>query len=298
MSEPTIITVDGRRTRVQVGGDSHRPPILLLHGLSRSLEDWAPQHQQLAGYRTIALDMPGFGFSTRPSGPMSLSTIARGVADTLDVLGETRPLHIVGNSIGGAVALQLLTLQPQRVASMALANSAGFGSEVNPLLRMLATPGIGGFISRRTTRAGARIIERTIYADSSLATRERIDHALAIARQPEAGPALHEFAVALGTFRGVRRQWRVQLLTQAAKHPRPTLIMWGDRDRILPIRHLDAARRLLPHAEIHVFTGVGHMPQIESPDKFAELLTGFISSVPSPLPNGQAAADGLTHSMD
>lgn len=286
MSAPATIVVDGRRTRVRVDGDPGRPPILLLHGLGRSLEDWVPLYERLGGYRTIALDMPGFGFSTRPAGPMSLPALARAVGAALDVLGERRPLHVVGNSLGGAVALQLLALQPQRVGALILVGSAGFGSEVNPIVRLLAMPLIGSFAARNTTRASARMIERAIYADSSLATRERIDHALAIAKQPEAGPALHEIACELSSGRGVRRKWRVDLLAEAARYPRPTLIVWGDRDRILPVHHLDVARRILPHAKTRLFKGIGHMPQIECPDKFAELLTGFISSSP-PLPGGQ-----------
>jgi pimeloyl-ACP methyl ester carboxylesterase len=231
--------------------------------------------------------MPGFGFSTRPAGPMSLPALARGVAGALDVLGEMRPIHLVGNSLGGAVALQLLTLQPQRVASLVLVNSAGFGSEVSPIVRMLAIPGIGSFAARHTTRSSARMIERAIYADASLATSERIDRALAIARQPEAGPALHEIACELSTGRGVRRKWRVDLLAEAARYPRPTLIVWGDHDRILPAHHLDAARRLLPRAKTRLFEGTGHMPQIECPDEFAELLVGFLSSLQAPALHGK-----------
>lgn len=282
MSNPTNIDVDGRRTRVRVDGDPDRPTILLLHGIGRSLEDWTPHYRlaELAGYRTIAMDMPGFGFSIRPAAPMSLPVLARSITRTLEVLGVEQPLHVVGNSLGGAVALQLLTLQPDRVASLMLVGSAGFGSEVHPMLRMLATPGIGSFMARYTTATGARLMERQLYADTSLATRERIDHALAVAGQPETAAALHELACELGTFRGIRRQWRVKLLAEAAKHPRPTLIVWGDRDRILPVDQLAAARRLLPHARTHVFAGIGHMPQIECPHQFTQVLDGFLSTLP------------------
>lgn len=287
-STPATIVVDGRRTRVRVDGDPGRPAILLLHGLGRSLEDWVPLCERLGGYRTIAPDMPGFGFSTRPAGLMSLPALARAVGGALDVLGERRPVHVVGNSLGGAVALQLLALHPQRVASLVLVGSAGFGSEVNPIVRMLATPFIGSFAARHTTRASARMIEGAIYADPALATSERIDHALAIAKQPEAGPALHEIARELSTGRGVRRKWRADLIAEATRYPRPTLIVWGDRDRILPVRHLDVARRLLPGAKTKLFEGIGHMPQIECSDEFAAVLIGFTSSPLSEPPNGQA----------
>jgi pimeloyl-ACP methyl ester carboxylesterase len=282
MNSFTTTTVNERRTRLRVAGDPAQPPILLLHGLGRSLEDWEPQYCRLTEYRTIAIDMPGFGFSARRPGPISLRVLAQAVADTLDTLGETRPLHVIGNSLGGAVALQMLTLQPQRVATLVLVDSAGFGSEMHPLLRLLATPIIGGLAARHSTRASALMTERLIFADSSLATRERIDHAMEIARQPGTGTVVHELSCVLSTSRGARPEWRNSLLAEASYHPRPTLIVWGDRDRLLPPTLFEAARKILPHAQHHLFSGVGHMPQIEAPDEFAELIRGFIQSSAEP----------------
>jgi pimeloyl-ACP methyl ester carboxylesterase len=113
MSRPTFVEVDGRRVRVRVEGDAANPPVLLLHGIGRSMEDWALQfHRLAAAHRVIAIDVPGFGFSERPFGPINLPTFARGVLGAVDVLGETRPLNIVGNSLGGAIALQTLALRP------------------------------------------------------------------------------------------------------------------------------------------------------------------------------------------
>ena len=133
------------------------------------------------------------------------------------------------------------------------------------MVRLVSDSGIGGFAAQHPTRVSARMIERAIYADRSLATRQRIDHALAIARQPEYGPVLHELVRELATARGFRRRWRAELIAEAKIHPRPTLIIWGDRVRILPVRHLNTARKFLPHAKTHLFTGIGHMPQIDAP---------------------------------
>lgn len=279
MSRPTFVEVDGRRVRVRVEGDVANPPVLLLHGIGRSMEDWALQfHRLAAAHRVIAVDIPGFGFSERPVGPINLPTFARGVLGAVDVLGETRPLNIIGNSLGGAIAVQTLALRPERVASLGLINSAGFGREVTVLLRMLTVPGLGQLSTRRPTRAGARLLERTIFADPSLATRERIDHALAIGRQPHSGAVLREAAVSLGTpTRGVKPGWRRQLAAFAALHPRPTLIMWGERDRVLPAHHIHEARRVFPHAETHLLPGIGHMPQIECPEEFAALVSPFLA---------------------
>ena len=280
MSTPTFVAVDGRRTRVRVDGNPDNPPVLLLHGVGRSLEDWAPQWNRLAGsYRVITLDIPGFGFSSRPTESMTLASLARGVVDTLDALGEQRPLHVIGNSLGGAVALQLLIQRPERVASLVLVNSAGFGREVTMLLRMLALPVIGRLATRRTTRASARMLERSIFADRSLASRQRIEHAVAIGRQPDSGVVMREIAGELATGRGVKDGWRAELSSAAEQHPRPTLIIWGDRDRVLPAHHLETAQRLMPHAKTHLFDGVGHMPQIECPDEFADLVLAFFADV-------------------
>jgi pimeloyl-ACP methyl ester carboxylesterase len=280
VSLPYSIDVDGRRTRVRVEGEPGSPPILLLHGIGRSLEDWAPQYRLLAAsYRVIALDIPGFGFSARIPEPSTLAVFARGVARTLEALGENRPVHVVGNSLGGAIAMQLLALDPDRVASLTLVDSAGFGAEVTPLVRVLAVPGLGRLVATHTTRAGARMLERTIYADPALATDARIEHALAIAEQPDPGSVTHEIARVLATWRAVRPQWRAELLSAAAKHPRPTLIVWGDQDRVLPAHHLNAASHLIPHAETHLFAGIGHGPQIECPTEFAEVVTGFLRSL-------------------
>lgn len=277
MSRPAFVEVEGRRVRVRVDGDPHNPPVLLVHGIGRSLEDWDPQFERLsADYRVIAVDVPGFGFSDRPDGPITLSTFAKGVLGTVDVLGETRPLHIVGNSLGGAIAMQTLAHRPDRVASLALINSAGFGREVTILLRILAMPVIGPLATRRTSRAAAGMLERACYADSSLASRERIDRAMAIAAKPHHGQVMLATAVELATARGVKPGWRRQLAAFAALHPRPTMVMWGDQDKVLPAHHIDEARRVLPHAETHLLSGIGHMPQIERPDEFAALVLPFL----------------------
>lgn len=277
-----VVNVDGRTVRALTAGDRADTPLLLLHGIGRSLEDWTEQIERLSGrFYVIAVDLPGFGRSARRDGPADLATVADGVAGALAALDEDRPCHVIGNSLGGAVAMQLLASHPDLVASLTLVNSAGFGAEVTALLRMLSLPGIGRRLATRSTPAGARLMERRLFADPSLATRERIDHALSIAAQPGTGEFLLEMANHLGTMRGVRPQWRTELLAAVAAHPRPTLLIWGDRDRILPAAHLGAAQRQFPDAQVHLFTATGHMPQIERADEFADLITAFVENGPT-----------------
>ena len=278
----TTVDIGGARIRCSVSGPVAAPPVLLLHGIGRSLEDWAPQHDRLAGaQRVISLDLPGFGLSQRLPAPTTLGVLAGGAWATLGALGETRPVHLMGNSLGGAVAMRMLADQPARVATLTLAGSAGFGREVTAALRLLAVPGLGRRLLARLDPRAVRRIERSLVADPSLVTPERLELALRIARQPDFAAVYLETARALGGLRGVAPRWRTELLAQVAQHPRPTMIVWGDRDRILPATHLAAARRALPHARSHLFAATGHLPQLERPDEFAALVRPFLTSAPA-----------------
>jgi pimeloyl-ACP methyl ester carboxylesterase len=273
-----VVDVRGARVRAHATGDPAHPPVLLLHGIGRSLEDWAPQHDRLSGeYRVISVDMPGFGLSDRLPEPVTVESLAGGVEDTLAALGEHRPLHVMGNSLGGAVAMRMLVRHPDRVVTLTLVNSAGFGKEVALFLRILAIPGVGRRLMRRVDRRAAWRVERSLFVDRAHVTDERIAFALKVAARPEHAHVFLEAARSIGGLRGVRPRWRTDLVAAVAEHRRPTLVVWGERDLILPSAHLAAARTLLPHAESHLFPDTGHMPQIERADEFAALVRRFLA---------------------
>jgi len=273
-----VVTVRGARIRVHATGDPQDPPVLLLHGIGRSLEDWLPQHDRLSGsHRVLSVDMPGFGLSDRLDEPVTLDSLAGGVEDTLAALDEDRPVHVMGNSLGGAVAMRMLVRDPDRIATMTLVNSAGFGKEVAFALRVLAVPGLGLRLLRRMDRRAAWRVERSLFVDRALVTDERVDFALKVAARPEYAGVFLEAAKSLGSFRGVRPAWRSELVARVAELRKPTMVVWGERDLILPSSHLAAARTLLPHAETHLFPGTGHMPQIERADDFAALAQRFLA---------------------
>jgi len=282
------VDVRGSRIRYHETGPASGAPVVLLHGIGRSLEDWSPQHDRLGlgvglglggGQRVISLDLPGFGLSQRLPESATLESLAGGVWATLDALGETRPIHLMGNSLGGAVAMRMLADEPDRVATLTLANSAGFGKEVTFTLRVLDLPGLGRLLLRHIDPRAAKRIERNLFADPALVTEERIRLALKLSKQPDFVSVYLEIAKALGGFRGVAAGWRSELLGQVARHPKPTLVVWGDRDKILPSNHLAAARLALPHAQVHLFPDTGHMPQIERPDEFAALVRPMLAQV-------------------
>ena len=281
MTDTKIITVAGRRTRVRVEGDPAHPPVVLLHGITRSLNDWDPQWPLLSPhFRVIAMDLPGFAYSERKPEPATLAALADGVVETLDELGEQRPVHVIGNSLGGATTLQLVATHPERVRSLVLVNPAGFGHKVTWGLRSQNIPIVGPFSVRHPNRMGAWVSERIVIADRKLVTPDGVTQGLTVARQPGVAEFQLEMIRYLGTVRrGIRPEWRRDLLAAAAKHPRPMLIIWGDKDKVLPVHQFDNARQAFPDAQRHLFTGYGHMPQRECPREFADLVLDFLNTV-------------------
>ena len=274
------LRVDGIRVRCRDEGDRRHPPVVLLHGIGRSLDDWTGLYERLApDNRVISLDLPGFGLSERMPGRYTMESLARFVLAALDALGEHRPVDLVGNSLGGAIALKISALEPQRVRSLVLANSAGFGQEVTLALRLLAIRPLGRHLMKDTSRKAAYRTERALFFDKRFVTEERLDHAQAVLANPGYVDVLLAVAGHFGTFRGVRRSWRTRLLRSVAAQRTPTLVVWGDEDRVLPASHLEHARRVLPHAEFHLFERCGHMPQIEREDEFETLVRDFLSRV-------------------
>ena len=267
------ITVAGRQVRYRVDGAG--PPVILLHGIGRSLEDWAEQHELLRGrHRVYSVDLPGYGESEPLGQPYTLPALARFVADFLDAVEIPQPAHLVGNSLGGAVAMQLAVQAPDRVTSLVLVNSAGFGREVTIALRLLAIRPLGRLLLR-PSRHSARRVERSLFQDPAFVTQARVEHTFALAQRPHAARVLLETVRSLGTFRGARPQWRQTLLHAVADLVIPILVVWGDRDLILPAAHLDAARARLPQAHTFLFPDTGHMPQIERAEAFSQLVSNF-----------------------
>jgi 2-hydroxymuconate-semialdehyde hydrolase len=280
------VEVSGARIRYHATGPAAGPVVVLLHGIGRSLEDWELQHPRLPStHRVISLDMPGFGLSQRLPAVTSLGSLADAVWAILSALAVEDPVHLMGNSLGGAVAMQMTVDEPGRVRTLTLVNSAGFGRTVTAALRILAVPGIGRPLLRRMADPRiARRTERSIFFDGALVTPSRVETAVKIARQPDFAAVYLEAARALGGVRGVAPGWRRELLARTARLGKPTLLVWGSRDLILPSAHLAAARLAFPTARSHLFPDTGHMPQIERPDEFATLVRPLLVEATSEVP--------------
>lgn len=269
------ISVRGVGVRYRESGSPDAPPVVLIHGLTRSLADWTPQHVLLgARFRVISLDLPGYGRSEPLGRPHTLVNLAAFVEEVLDELSVTEPAHLCGNSLGGAVALQIAVTTPSRVRDLALFNSAGFGAEVTPALRVLGVGPLAPYLLRPSWRGAART-ERSLFYDKMLATPERIAYSYALNRRPWAAQVVLETGDDLGDVRGAHRRWREELLTEASALGLPILVAWGLDDEILPAHHVDSVETYFPQAHTHLMPRCGHLPMVERPEETADLLRSF-----------------------
>lgn len=289
MSEPdtTEVGVGGVPLRVRISGPQDGIPVLLIHGIGRSLEDWTETQDLLAatGHRVISTDLPGFGFSRKGRERAGLPAFGRAMAGLLDAVGVRRPAHVMGNSLGGGVAMTLAVDHPGTVASLTLVNSVGFGSDAHVSVRpmayaaLAALPGLAPTFRPRAREAGIKALQ-DVFFDPALVTPELLRHAGRLARQPDYQATFLGVASSIAApVLGVRAGWRRRLLARVGASGIPVLVVWGDSDRLLPPHHFEAARVAFPDAQGHLFPDTGHMPQVEKAVEFAELVTDFVAKV-------------------
>jgi pimeloyl-ACP methyl ester carboxylesterase len=260
------VSVDGVKVRYRDSGGSG-PPVLLMHGIGGSLELWASQFVEAnAGLRLMALDLPGHGLSDWGHPPDAPSQFARFVWRFADVLGLT-DVHLVGNSMGGAIGLQMLAQQPARVKSMLLAAAATLGRDAPLPFRLMTLPGLGPLMSRASPMAVQQQIQ-AIFGPSfqvSAELRKTIERNV---MRPGAQAA---FLATLRQITDLGGQ-RADLVSEGQAALRmarvPVLLLHGRQDRVIPLAHSENAQRLAPGAQALWVDDCGHTPQLERPDVF------------------------------
>ena len=224
----------------------------------------------------VAPDFPGHGESAPGGGDYSLGSLASGLRDLMIALGHERAT-LVGHSLGGGVALQFAYQFPEMVERLVLVSSGGLGPEVGAILRAAALPGADLFI-RSTAAPGAIAGGRLTAALGKFGLRPNADLA-------EVGRAYASLADAdrrkafLSTLHAVvdTDGQRVAALDRLyLAENLPVLIVWGERDPIIPVGHGRAAHAQLPGSHLEVFPDAGHVPMLESPGRFAAVLQRFL----------------------
>jgi pyruvate dehydrogenase E2 component (dihydrolipoamide acetyltransferase) len=225
--------------------------ILLVHGYGGDRNSWLFLQEPLAAkYRVYALDLPGHGTSAKDVGDGALGVLADAITGVLDAIGADRA-HLVGHSMGGAVALAVAARDPGRIASLTLIAPTGFGAEINAgYLR--------GFADAQTRRE-LKPVAGQLFADESLVTRQLVDDLLAYKRLDGVDESLHAL---LGTLLdGDAQRGDSAAALAALGGTTPVTVVWGRADRIIPAAQAES----VTGAVRHLIDGAGHMPQMERP---------------------------------
>jgi pyruvate dehydrogenase E2 component (dihydrolipoyllysine-residue acetyltransferase) len=259
---PRDIDAGGRRLRVLDIGAGDATPVLFIHGFGGDLNSWMfTQPALAASRRAIALDLPGHGGADKAVGAGDVAAFAAAVVDAIAALGLER-VHLVGHSMGGAIAIAVASAQPQTIASLTLLAPAGLGPEINGAF-------IDAFI-RAGRRREAQEALATLVDDPALVSRAMIEETLRYKRLDGVAAALDTIAGAW--FAGDRQ--RVDLRPALAALAVPAQIIWGRNDRIIPAAHAEAVGRL----PVHVLDRTGHLPHMEKAGEVNRLILAFLGA--------------------
>jgi pimeloyl-ACP methyl ester carboxylesterase len=271
-------TLHGHEVAYRQAGSG--PVVVLVHGITSSSATWERVMPHLADrFTVIAPDLAGHGESAKPRGDYSLGAHASSLRDLLLALGHERATF-VGHSLGGGIAMQFSYQFPERCERLVLVDSGGLGRDVNWLLRAATLPGselvlpflaatrlldagarAGGLLNRLGLSLGTDLeeIARGHSTLSDSATRAAFVHTLRSVVEP-------------GGQR-VDASNRLYLAEQL-----PFLLIWGERDSIIPVSHGHATHERMPNSRLEVFPHSGHFPQLDEPERFLEVLIEFIDS--------------------
>ena len=267
-----FLDVEGIRVHYQEAGDPKAPAIILIHGFASSTLVWSKVFLRLAeaGYRVIALDMLGFGYSAKPkNGEYTIPGQAKLITRLLDGLSIPRAIFI-GSSYGGAVAATCALDYADRVERLILVGTVSNNRPLEfKLMRVFSSPLVSEVVSplllgsRRLLR---RRMKRVYDRHSWVLDERRVD-------------ARHLPLRAAGTHRAIIRTvrgWDAERISRDAHLIRQrTLLLWGENDREIPLADGERLHEQIPGSRLVVFLNCGHLPHEEYPEAFTEVVVGF-----------------------
>jgi pimeloyl-ACP methyl ester carboxylesterase len=272
------LTIHGQTVSYRSAGAG--PVLVMLHGMAASSATWEEVIPHLAEHFTvIAPDLLGHGASAKPTGDYSLGEYATGIRDLLVLLGH-RHGTILGHSLGGGVAMQFAYQFPEMCDRLVLVSSGGLGRELHPLLRLAALPGAEWVLPwlcspglRDVVDGAGRLLGR-VGLRSGTDLREMWRGYVTLFEADARDAFIHTVRTVVDI--GGQRATALNRLYLASQLP--TLIVWGDRDPLIPVKHAYAAHEAIHGSRLEVFSSAGHFPYLDSTARFVSTLIDFIRS--------------------
>jgi pimeloyl-ACP methyl ester carboxylesterase len=277
--------LDGPVHYVDFGGDGR--PLLMVHGLGGNALNWMAVAPEIAeSYHAIALDLAGFGQTPLFRRSAAVGANAELVHDFIEkVIGE--PVVLMGNSMGGHIAILEAAAQPEWVTSMVLVDPAIPGVHVRRpepamlgVMAALSVPGLAELLLDRRARAlGPEGLVRqslaVVCAEPSRLSQEIVEAHITLTRErdrlgPQNGRAFLQASRSIGLRMADPRFW-----TRVARVQAPTLLIHGSLDRLIPVAAARELARRRPDWTLEVLDGIGHVPMMEAPEAFITALEAW-----------------------
>jgi len=263
---------DGRQVHVRDEGPRDAP-IVLLHGSNADLHTWQAWTDALsADYRVVRFDQRGHGL-TGPAADAdySIEAFAGDIDAVVDALGVER-FVLAGNSMGGAIAMQYAIASPDRLDGLVLVDASGApierDADGNIAFKLAAMPGVGSVMSQVLPRS---LVERSLsqsVSNQKIVTGEAVDRYWELARYPGNRDATR------ARFSTPRSAFSAE---QVAQTDVPTLVMWGEEDKLIPYEAAGWYMDHLPDATLAAYPGIGHLPMEEAPERSAADLQQWLA---------------------
>lgn len=261
-SKYQVVNVEAGPLRYSVVGTGSQD-VVLIHGFGGDVENWMFNIDALAEkYRVFSLDLPGHGESYKAIDDASIAGYAKAVLAFMTAVG-VQSASLVGHSMGGAIALQILATVPERVRSLTLIASAGLGSQINQAY-------LEGFV-RANSRKELKPYVELLFADQTLASRKLLDDLLKAKRMDGSQQAL-EKTVAAFAKDGEQKMILGNVIDGGAL---PVLAIHGRRDQIIPPEQSES----LQNARVEILESAGHMPHVEAARDVNSLLLAHLAKV-------------------
>ena len=251
------------------------PAVLLVHGLGSSLITWDRNMGPLAeaGYRVIAVDLPGHGDSDKPRDlsydPGAAPTFLKSFLAAVGVERAT----VVGNSAGGLLVAMFALAHPEFVDKVVLVSSGGLGPEVSWFLRLLSVPVLGEVLYQPRLDRNNDIVKRMFYNPPSFLD-DLLPEIQRVRNLPGSRYAAIQSIRSSINLLGLRKERNI--LHDLKQLTAPLMIIWGQEDIIIPASHADLVLQELPRSVVHILSECGHWPHMEKFDEFNAHLLRFL----------------------
>ena len=270
--------VGSLKARCLIAGEGS--PLVLLHGAGGSGSGWLTCIGPLsARHRVYAPDLPGHGRTDKAaSGRYTFDDLPKFISNLMTELG-IEGAHLVGHSLGGAIALRMAIDSPGRVRKLVLISSAGLGREISPLVRLITIPRLGEILAalgytRRVKEYARRV--RSAARNATHITDELMESIYRVEQTPGQYKTTLKVLRSFSNWRGQKPAFLDHIRKGLPSIKSPTLVMWGRQDDYLPYTHGEKAVRSIPDARLEVFDPCGHLPMFEYPERVNKLILDLI----------------------